>query len=99
MEVVGEVESGLLAAAWSPDEEQLVLVTGEHNRPLFLFPQCGKWNDGVCLLFTYCQTGEDKVIAMSREFDVLYESPLRPESFGEGELRMDVQNPITGPLS
>ncbi len=30
MEIVGEVEFGLLAAAWSPDEEQLVLVTGEH---------------------------------------------------------------------
>jgi elongator complex protein 1 len=28
MEIVGEVESGLSAAAWSPDDEQLVLVTG-----------------------------------------------------------------------
>ncbi|ORX39112.1 IKI3 family-domain-containing protein [Kockovaella imperatae] len=30
-EVVGSVESGILAAAWSPDEETLVLVTGDDN--------------------------------------------------------------------
>ena len=28
-EVVGAVGSGIKAAVWSPDEEQLVLVTGE----------------------------------------------------------------------
>lgn len=31
VEVVGSVESGIKAAAWSPDEELLVLVTGEDN--------------------------------------------------------------------
>ncbi|KLT46470.1 IkappaB kinase complex, IKAP component [Cutaneotrichosporon oleaginosum] len=30
-EVVGSVDSGIKAAAWSPDDEQLVLVTGEDN--------------------------------------------------------------------
>jgi len=29
--VVGSVDSGIKAAAWSPDEEMLVLVTGEHS--------------------------------------------------------------------
>lgn len=28
LEVVGSIESGIKAAAWSPDEEQLVLITG-----------------------------------------------------------------------
>ncbi|WVR09089.1 hypothetical protein IAU60_006151 [Kwoniella sp. DSM 27419] len=31
VEVVGSVDSGIKAAAWSPDDEQLVLVTGEDN--------------------------------------------------------------------
>ncbi|WOO84954.1 Elongator complex protein 1 [Vanrija pseudolonga] len=30
-EVVGSIDSGVKAAAWSPDDEQLVLVTGEDN--------------------------------------------------------------------
>lgn len=28
LEVVGSIDSGIKAAAWSPDEEQLVLITG-----------------------------------------------------------------------
>ncbi|WVQ93259.1 hypothetical protein IAU59_000325 [Kwoniella sp. CBS 9459] len=31
VEVVGSVDSGIKAAAWSPDDEQIVLVTGEDN--------------------------------------------------------------------
>jgi hypothetical protein len=51
MEVVGEVESGLLAAAWSPDEEQLVLVTGEHTAPFSCFrnPENGTTGFAYCL--------------------------------------------------
>lgn len=29
VEIVGSVDTGIKAAAWSPDDEQLVLVTGE----------------------------------------------------------------------
>jgi elongator complex protein 1 len=31
VEIVGSVDSGIKAAAWSPDEEQLVLITGMCN--------------------------------------------------------------------
>ncbi|OCF35522.1 elongator complex protein 1 [Kwoniella heveanensis BCC8398] len=31
IEIVGSVDSGIKAAAWSPDDEQIVLVTGEDN--------------------------------------------------------------------
>jgi elongator complex protein 1 len=31
VEIVGSVDSGIKAAAWSPDEEQLILVTGMCN--------------------------------------------------------------------
>lgn len=30
-EIVGAVEGGIQAAEWSPDDEQLVLVTGTQN--------------------------------------------------------------------
>lgn len=33
VEVVGSIDSGIKAAAWSPDDEQLVLVTGELKCP------------------------------------------------------------------
>jgi elongator complex protein 1 len=29
VDIVGSVDSGIKAAAWSPDDEQLILVTGE----------------------------------------------------------------------
>lgn len=29
VEVVGSVDSGIKAACWSPDDEQLVLITGK----------------------------------------------------------------------
>lgn len=28
IDIVGGIESGIKAAAWSPDDEQLVLITG-----------------------------------------------------------------------
>ncbi|WVO15396.1 hypothetical protein L204_103054 [Cryptococcus depauperatus] len=54
VEVVGSVESGIKAAAWSPDDEQIILVTGEDN-----------------------------IVCMTRNFDVIHEEPLRSEDFGE----------------
>ncbi|RSH95270.1 hypothetical protein EHS25_000356 [Saitozyma podzolica] len=54
VEIVGSVDSGIKAAAWSPDEEQLILVTGE-----------------------------DMLVCMTRNFDLIHEEPLRQEDFGE----------------
>ncbi|KAK8843352.1 hypothetical protein IAR55_007009 [Kwoniella newhampshirensis] len=54
VEVVGCVDSGIKAAAWSPDDEQIVLVTGEDN-----------------------------LVCMTRNFDVVHEEPLRTDDFGE----------------
>ncbi|KAI5477208.1 elongator complex protein 1 [Pseudohyphozyma bogoriensis] len=53
-ENVGCVDAGMKAAAWSPDEELLALVTGD-----------------------------DKLIVMTKEFEVLSEGPLRTSEFGE----------------
>ncbi|KAJ9102595.1 hypothetical protein QFC21_002996 [Naganishia friedmannii] len=57
VEVVGSVEEGVRAAEWSPDDEQVVLVTGDNQ-----------------------------VMLMSRDFEVVYEAPLRTEEFGEDEM-------------
>lgn len=35
VEVVGSVEEGIRAAEWSPDDEQVVLVTGQSNLSCF----------------------------------------------------------------
>ncbi|OWZ30446.1 elongator complex protein 1, partial [Cryptococcus neoformans AD2-60a] len=53
VEVVGSVDSGIKAAAWSPDDEQIILVTGE-----------------------------DTLVCMTRNFDVVHEEPLRSNDFG-----------------
>lgn len=55
VEVVGSVDSGIKAAAWSPDDEQIILVTGE-----------------------------DTLVCMTRNFDVVHEEPLRSKDFGHG---------------
>lgn len=31
MEIIGSIDSGIKAAAWSPDDEHLIIVTGEDN--------------------------------------------------------------------
>ncbi|KAL0247662.1 hypothetical protein I308_103739 [Cryptococcus tetragattii IND107] len=54
VEVVGSVDSGIKAAAWSPDDEQIILVTGEDN-----------------------------LVCMTRNFDVVHEEPLRSRAFGQ----------------
>lgn len=55
-DVVGSVESGIRAAAWSPDDAFLILVNGN-----------------------------DEIIQMTRDFDVLHEAPLHTTEFGEGQ--------------
>ncbi|KAF8260574.1 IKI3 family-domain-containing protein [Lactarius quietus] len=53
-ETIGSFEDGIQAAAWSPDDSLLILVTGE-----------------------------GKLILMNPSFDVLHESILHTEEFGE----------------
>ncbi|KAG8722224.1 hypothetical protein FRC09_006606 [Ceratobasidium sp. 395] len=53
-EIIGSVEPGIKAAAWSPDESQIVLVNGK-----------------------------DELLIMTKDFDVLFENPLRPADPGQ----------------
>ncbi|KAG8724729.1 hypothetical protein FRC09_015202 [Ceratobasidium sp. 395] len=53
-EIIGSVEPGIKAAAWSPDESQIVLVNGN-----------------------------DELLIMTKDFDVLFENPLRPADPGQ----------------
>ncbi|QRV80523.1 Pol II transcription elongation factor [Ceratobasidium sp. AG-Ba] len=53
-EIIGSVEPGIKAAAWGPDESQVVLVNGK-----------------------------DELLVMSKDFDVLFENPLRPADLGQ----------------
>ena len=55
LEVVGNIDSGVLGAEWSPDRDLIAMVTGEH-----------------------------KLLLMSRSFDIVSETPLFTDEFGEG---------------
>lgn len=66
-EIVGSVEQGIMSAAWSPDQELLVLVTAP-TPPELTDDQIAK---GPSLLI------------MTREFEVLSESTLQTDDFGE----------------
>ncbi|MCO5562259.1 hypothetical protein L7F22_015884 [Adiantum nelumboides] len=68
-EIVGSVQQGILAAAWSPDDELLVLVTDTTPSDLA--------DDRI-------EKGPS-LIVMTREFEVLSEAVLRTDDFGEGE--------------
>lgn len=67
--VVGTIEQGITAAAWSPDDELMVIVTSETPE--------NKSSTGR-------REGE-KVLLMTRDFEVLSEVSLRTDSFGEDE--------------
>ncbi len=67
--VVGTIEQGIAAAAWSPDDELLVIVTCETSE-------------------TASTSGArevEKVLLMTRDFEVLSEVRLRTDEFGEDE--------------
>lgn len=68
-DVVGTIEQGISAAAWSPDEEFLAVVT---------MPSKHEKEDG-----SVSWIGE-KILVMSREFEVLREQTLATDEFGEG---------------
>lgn len=72
--MVGNVEEGILAAEWSPDDSMLVLATG--TLPILL---------RFILLTLF--SGDRKLILMTNTFDVLSENPLEHETFGEGMAR------------
>ena len=81
VEIVGSVESGIKAAAWSPDDEQLVLVTGKLHFKALLQLTHG--------------AGEDTLVCMTRSFDLVHEETLRSDQFGEGQLsHADFRTPI-----
>lgn len=76
MEVVGVVDAGIKAVKWSPDDELLVLITGwSQSRSVASLP-----------LFTdpVPSTGDDKLLQMTQDFEVLNDTPLRSAEFGEG---------------
>ncbi|KAI0090814.1 pol II transcription elongation factor [Irpex rosettiformis] len=54
VDIVGNIDAGILAASWSPDDTLLVLVTGD-----------------------------DKLILMTSTFDVVSETALQRQDFGE----------------
>ncbi|WFD06264.1 Putative elongator complex protein 1 [Malassezia vespertilionis] len=60
-DIVGSVEQGLLAAAWSPDEDVLVLITAPDAQ------------------------GETRILLMSRELQVLHETVLLTDEFGDDQ--------------
>ncbi|GAC97137.1 Pol II transcription elongation factor [Pseudozyma hubeiensis SY62] len=67
--VVGTIEQGIAAACWSPDDELLVIVTSETPE-------------------NSSSTGRrepEKVLLMTRDFEVLSELSLRTDNFGEDE--------------
>lgn len=67
-QIVGSVEQGILAAAWSPDEEAVVLVV----------PAEGEGSQ-------HLRTPIEKMLVMSREFEVLDEKLIREQGRGDGE--------------
>lgn len=70
VDVVGSFESGILAAAWNPDESCVAILTGR------LTP---------CVLLQIDQSsGERKLLLLSSAFDVLSEKPIETAEFGEG---------------
>ncbi|SPO43490.1 related to IKI3 - Subunit of RNA polymerase II elongator histone acetyltransferase complex [Moesziomyces antarcticus] len=67
--VVGTIEQGIAAAAWSPDDELLVIVTCETSETAS----------------TSGAREVEKVLLMMRDFEVLSEVRLRTDEFGQDE--------------
>ena len=73
--MVGSVDSGIKAAAWSPDEELLVLMTGKRKQYQQSLPDAN----------AFIYAGEDKLVEMTKTFDVLSEYPLKTDDPGQGK--------------
>lgn len=72
-DVLGTVESGIAAVAWSPDDSLLALATGALSTTL---PQMVDLSMDV----------DTNVILMTSTFDVLSEVPIETNEFGEGKI-------------
>lgn len=70
-QIVGSVEQGILAASWSPDEEAIILVVPDEEEE-----QAGQ---------NHTALPREKMLVMSREFEVLDEKLIREQGRGEGE--------------
>lgn len=66
-QIVGSIEQGISAACWSSDDELLVIVTSETASSISV---------------SGSREGE-KVLVMTRDFEVLSERPLQTDEFGE----------------
>lgn len=67
-QIVGSVEQGILAAAWSSDEEAVVLVVPSQSESS-----------------QHSRSPIEKMLVMSREFEVLDEKLIREQGRGDGE--------------
>ncbi|KDN37370.1 IKI3-domain-containing protein [Tilletiaria anomala UBC 951] len=76
LEVVGSIEQGIYAAQWSPDEDFLVVVTAPTLEPTEANGQGVRDGEGNSW------EGE-KVLIMTKEFEVLSEKALATDEFGE----------------
>lgn len=76
-EIVGSVEQGILAAAWSPDEESVVLVVPQDADDV-----------GPSHL-------HEKMLVMSREFEVLDEKLIREQGKGEEQVSVGWGSKVT----
>ncbi|CAO1630884.1 unnamed protein product [Sympodiomycopsis kandeliae] len=75
-EIVGSVEQGILAAAWSPDEESVVLVVPPTDDATH-------------------QPGAEKMLIMSREFEVLDEKIIQEQGRGEEQVSVGWGSKVT----
>lgn len=75
------VDAGIKAAEWSPDEELLILITGTSRSHTSRFRKIGQVLTSVASLFL---TGDDMLLEMTKDFEVLKDAKLRSEDFGEG---------------
>ncbi|KAI9277147.1 IKI3 family-domain-containing protein [Phascolomyces articulosus] len=69
VEIVGSVDTGICAMAWSPDQDLVVLVTDRNDDS----------ND-----HTPVYIGTKNVLEMTQDFDTITEFPLHVEEEGEG---------------
>ena len=85
---MGCVDCGLLAAQWSPDEQALVLVTGNPNSILILScfyvnAKCVTFILSMLLLLIMAWSARNTLLLMTSRFDVISETPLHSSDFGE----------------
>ncbi|PWN29335.1 IKI3-domain-containing protein [Jaminaea rosea] len=66
-QIMGSVEQGILAASWSPDEESVILIVADEDAPSS----------------SSAAGAREKLLVMSRDFEVLEERLIREQGRGE----------------